>query len=85
MAMPMSNLGAVDVGVKADSVRWVCNAWGRCWHRPNYYGAYGYYPRYRYRHYGRRWRKVTWARVTITQRGRNAGKVTKPAVAPNTA
>jgi hypothetical protein len=24
-------------------VRWVCNAWGRCWHRPNWYGAYGYY------------------------------------------
>ena len=55
MAMPMSNLGAVDVGVKADSVRWVCNAYGRCWHRPNYYGAYGYYPRYRHRHHWRRW------------------------------
>jgi hypothetical protein len=24
--------------------RWVCNPWGRCWWRPNYYGAYGYYP-----------------------------------------
>ena len=46
-----------------DQVRYVCNAWGRCWWRPNYYyGHYGYYggpPRfYRgglgYRHY-RRW------------------------------
>ena len=57
MAMPMSNLAATDAGVKADSVRLVCNAWGRCWHRPNYYRSYGYgyYPRYRYRHYGRRW------------------------------
>jgi hypothetical protein len=26
-----------------DQVRMVCNAWGRCWSRPNYYGAYGYY------------------------------------------
>ncbi|MBV8920204.1 hypothetical protein [Bradyrhizobium sp.] len=26
-----------------DQVRWVCTAWGRCWHRPNFYGAYGYY------------------------------------------
>ncbi|TMJ61297.1 MAG: hypothetical protein E6G79_04955 [Alphaproteobacteria bacterium] len=24
-------------------VRWVCNPWGRCWWRPNYYGAYGFY------------------------------------------
>ncbi len=41
-----------------DQVRYVCNAWGRCWWRPNYY-----YPRYRYygprfygpRFYGPRW------------------------------
>jgi len=44
-----------------DQVRYVCNAWGRCWWRPNYYGHYGYYggpPRFyrggpgyrRYRH-----------------------------------
>jgi hypothetical protein len=34
-----------------DQVRWVCNPWGRCWWRPNYYRAYGYYggPRF----YGR--------------------------------
>jgi hypothetical protein len=28
---------------QVEQVRWVCNAWGRCWHRPNWYGAYGYY------------------------------------------
>ena len=28
----------------AEQVRMVCNAWGRCWWRPNYYGAYAYYP-----------------------------------------
>jgi hypothetical protein len=26
-----------------EQVRYVCNAWGRCWWRPNWYGAYGYY------------------------------------------
>ena len=26
-----------------DQVRYVCNIWGRCWWRPNYYGAYGFY------------------------------------------
>jgi hypothetical protein len=40
-----------------DQVRWVCNPWGRCWHRPNFYGAYGYYGRprpwgwHRWHHY----------------------------------
>jgi hypothetical protein len=53
IAMPVSNLVTVDTGVKTDTVRWVCNAWGRCWWRPNYYGAYAYYgPRpYRHRHW----------------------------------
>jgi hypothetical protein len=37
-AMPSSN---------GEQVRYVCNAWGRCWWRPNYYRRYGYYP-YRY-------------------------------------
>jgi hypothetical protein len=27
-----------------EQVRWVCNPWGRCWWRPNYYGAFAYYP-----------------------------------------
>ena len=30
MAMPMHNLAGVDAGVKVDTVRWVCNPWGRC-------------------------------------------------------
>jgi hypothetical protein len=43
MSMPLNNLTTVDTGVKAESVRWVCNEWGRCWWRPNYYGGYAYY------------------------------------------
>jgi len=37
-----------------EQVRYVCNAWGRCWWRPNYYRGYGYYggPR---RYYGPRY------------------------------
>jgi hypothetical protein len=37
-----------------EQVRWVCTPWGRCWWRPNYYGAYGFYPvpRFGYRHWG---------------------------------
>lgn len=39
-----------------EQVRWVCNYYGRCWWRPNYYGYYGYgYPRYRYRYWRRRY------------------------------
>lgn len=40
------------------NVRWVCNPWGRCWWRPNFYGAYGFYggPRfYGPRFYGPRY------------------------------
>jgi hypothetical protein len=28
---------------KIEHVRWVCNPWGRCWWRPNWYGPYGYW------------------------------------------
>jgi hypothetical protein len=28
---------------RVEQARLVCDAWGRCWHRPNWYGAYGYY------------------------------------------
>ncbi len=52
-AMPNGLQGAqsdVKAGTAAEQVRYVCNAWGRCWWRPNYYGGYGYYgyggPRY---------------------------------------
>jgi len=46
LAMPngIPHAGAISkVESNVDQVRWVCNQWGRCWHRPNFYGAYGYY------------------------------------------
>jgi len=58
-AMPLNNLSGIDAGVKPDQVRLVCDRWGRCWRRPNYYGGgyrYGYGPRY-YRH---GWRRRGW-------------------------
>jgi len=39
-AIPSSN---------AEQVRYVCNAWGRCWWRPDYTRPYGYGYGYRYR------------------------------------
>jgi hypothetical protein len=59
LAMPISNLATDNVGVKAEHVRWVCNPWGRCWWRPNYYGAYAYYgPRPYWRwHRHHRWHR----------------------------
>ncbi|WGD55994.1 hypothetical protein QA641_20115 [Bradyrhizobium sp. CB1650] len=49
-AMPVAPaLGAPQVS-DIEQVRMVCNAWGRCWWRPNY----GYYaPYYGPRYYGR--------------------------------
>lgn len=32
------------VDPNVEQVRWICNPWGRCWWRPNLYGAYAYYP-----------------------------------------
>ena len=55
-AMPIAPPAAPPSYV--DQVGWVCNPWGRCWWRPNYYRPYGYYgyrydddapPYYRYR------------------------------------
>ena len=44
-AMPVSNLATIDSGAQPEPTRWVCNAWGRCWWRPNYYyRPYAYYP-----------------------------------------
>ena len=39
-----------------DQVRWVCGPY-RCWWRPNFYGAYGFYgpPRFYRHHWG--WRR----------------------------
>ena len=55
-ATPNGLLGAqsdVKAGTGAEQVRYVCNEWGRCWWRPNYYGAYGAYGYYgRPRYYG---------------------------------
>jgi hypothetical protein len=66
-----SGAEAMPIGLPAshrvsnvDQVRWVCNPWGRCWWRPNYYiapayGYYGYGPRFGYyggwHHHWRRW------------------------------
>ena len=43
-----------------EQVRWVCNPWGRCWWRPNYYRSFGFYPapRFGHRHWG--WRHQGW-------------------------
>jgi len=40
-AMPIAPMPQLS---HVKEARWVCNPWGRCWWRPNYYGAYGYYP-----------------------------------------
>ena len=52
-AMPVAP--APQVSPDVEQVRYVCDIYGRCWWRPNYYGGpYGYYggPR---RFYGRPW------------------------------
>jgi hypothetical protein len=41
-AMPNGIAHAKQVS-NIDQVRYVCNPWGRCWWRPNYYRHYGYY------------------------------------------
>jgi hypothetical protein len=43
-AMPIARSARPPAEV--DQVRYVCNEWGRCWWRPDYYRPYGYY-RYR--------------------------------------
>jgi hypothetical protein len=58
-AMPngLPNAGAIaGQSSNVDQVRYVCNGWGRCWRRPNFYGAYGYYRPHRwYGHHWHRW------------------------------
>ena len=59
-AMPNGLAGAPPVSANhVEDVRWVCNPWGRCWWRPNYYGAYGFYGGPRFYggrgYYGRGW------------------------------
>lgn len=43
-AMPISPLATPATNV--ENVRWVCNEWGRCWYRRDYYAPYGYYRSY---------------------------------------
>jgi hypothetical protein len=66
-AMP-NGLPASDQTSNVDQVRYVCDAWGRCWWRPNYrryygppryygprfYGGYGWRGGHRHWHH-RRW------------------------------
>jgi hypothetical protein len=42
-AMPNGLAGVQTPAAATEQVRWVCNPWGRCWWRPNYYRSYGYY------------------------------------------
>jgi hypothetical protein len=69
-AMPIGPAPVTPQVSDVEQVRMVCDAWGRCFWRPNYYGAYGapapyYGPRYygygpRYygpRYYGPRYRR----------------------------
>jgi hypothetical protein len=59
--IPQAGQIAAGAASNIDQVRMVCNPWGRCWWRPNYYGAYGFYgprrfgPRWGWR--GRNWRR----------------------------
>lgn len=55
--IPQADKLASGPAANVDQVRLVCNAWGRCWRRPNFYGAYGYYggPRRFYGYGPRRW------------------------------
>jgi hypothetical protein len=42
-----------------EPVLWVCNPWGRCWWRPNYYSSFGFYPAPRF---GWGWHHRGWHR-----------------------
>jgi len=69
-AMPIAPAPAISQVSGVEQVRMVCDAWGRCFWRPNYYGGYygprpyygpryyGYGPRYYGpRYYGPRYRR----------------------------
>lgn len=40
--LPGTAAAASGQAAQVDHVRYICNEWGRCWWRPNYYGVYGY-------------------------------------------
>jgi hypothetical protein len=54
-----NGLTHADQASNVEQVRWVCNPWGRCWWRPNYY--YGFYPAPRFHPYWG-WRHRGWHR-----------------------
>lgn len=63
-ATPLLDPGVANssdlANVKPDKVRWVCNAWGRCWWRRNYWGPPRFYggPYWGHRRWGHRhWRR----------------------------
>ncbi len=68
-ALPIGNLdsAAASTTPHVDQVRMVCNQWGHCWWRPNYYGAYGYGW-----HHGW-WHHRSWARRHYWRYGRPNG------------
>lgn len=55
-AMPVAPAPATSQVSDVEQVRMVCDAWGRCFWRPNYYGYYGApAPYYGPRYYGPRY------------------------------
>lgn len=54
-AMPIAPAPATPQVSDVEQVRMVCDAWGRCFWRPNYYGYYGPRPYYAPRYYGPRY------------------------------
>ena len=51
-AMPIAPAPATPQVSDVEQVRMVCDAWGQCYWRPNYYGYYGPRPYYGPRYYG---------------------------------
>jgi hypothetical protein len=60
-AMP-NGIPQADHISNIDQVRYVCNPWGRCWWRPNYYRSYGFYAGPPFFHRGWGWRHRHWHR-----------------------
>lgn len=54
-AMPIAPAPVTPQAADVEQVRWVCDPWGRCFWRPNYYGYYGPRPYYGPRYYGPRY------------------------------
>ncbi|QIP01127.1 hypothetical protein [Bradyrhizobium symbiodeficiens] len=54
-AMPIAPAPATAQASGIEQVRMVCDAWGRCFWRPNYYGYYAPRPYYGPRYYAPRY------------------------------